>query len=150
MTVARLLYASLCSLLLLAAIPAANAAEMVSVARPEVNMRSGPGTNHEALWMLSQGYPLSVIGREGQWLKVRDFENDTGWVFRGVTGKTPYHIVKGQVVNIRKAPSTRAGIVGKTYYGELLRTLEKRASWVKIEHESGLVGWVSRKLLWGW
>lgn len=150
MTVARILFASLCSLLLLATIPAAQASEMVSVARPEINMRSGPGTNHEALWMLSQGYPLRVVGHKGPWLKVSDFENDTGWVFRGITGKTPYHIVKAKVVNIRSAPTTKSSIVGKSYYGELLRTLEKRASWVKIEHESGLIGWVSRNLVWGW
>ena len=113
-------------------------------------MRSGPGTGHEALWTLSQTYPLKVVGKQGQWLKVSDFENDTGWVFRGVTGKTRYHIVKAKVVNIRSGPTTRARILGKTYYGELLRTLERRQSWVKIEHESGLIGWVSRNLLWGW
>jgi SH3-like domain-containing protein len=129
---------------------AAQAAQMVSIDRPEVNMRSGPGTKYDALWMLSQGYPLRVIGRKGNWYHVRDFENDKGWVYRPLTGKKRYHIVKAEVVNIRSGPSTKNRIVGKTYYGELLRTLDRRKRWVKIRHESGLVGWVSRNRLWGW
>ena len=58
----------------LAAAFGVQAREMVSVQRAEVNLRAGAGTQHEALWVLSRGYPLEVTGRKGQWLKVRDFD----------------------------------------------------------------------------
>ncbi|WP_337877747.1 SH3 domain-containing protein [Caldimonas sp.] len=132
------------------ALPAA-AQTMVSIARPEVNLRAGAGTQHDALWVVSQGYPLQVIGRQGQWLKVRDFENDVAWVYRPLTGHTPHHVVKVQTVNIRSAPSTDSRILGQAQYGEILRTLEKRPSWVRVHHEdAGVTGWVARRLLWGW
>jgi SH3-like domain-containing protein len=137
-------------LLLLLLIPAAQAREMASVARDEINMRSGPGTGHEIVWQLSRGYPLQVLGRKGGWLRVRDFENDEGWVYRSLTGKRQHHVVKSKIVNIRSAPSTRSRIVGKAEYGEVLRTLEKRQDWVKVRNGGGLVGWVARRLLWGW
>ncbi len=131
-------------------IPAAQAKGMVSVDRPEVNMRTGAGTGHEVIWVLARGYPLMVVGQQGKWLKVRDFENDEGWVYRTLTGRKPHMVVKAKVANIRSAPTTRSRIVGKAEYGEVLRTLESRSGWTKIRNETGLVGWVSRKLLWGW
>jgi uncharacterized protein YgiM (DUF1202 family) len=131
-------------------VPTALAQQMVSVARPEINMRSGAGTNHEALWRLNRGYPLKVAGRQGDWLKVSDFEGDEGWVYRPLTGKTPHFVVKSTTANIRSGPGTKHRVVGKAQYGEVLRTLERRAKWAKIRTAAGLTGWVSRSLLWGW
>ena len=129
---------------------AAQASDMVSVAGAEVNMRSGPGTRHEAVWALARGYPLVVVGRQGKWLKVRDFENDQGWVYRSLTDRTPHHIVKAPVANLRRTPSTRATIVGKALYGDVLRTLDRRGQWIKVRHEAGITGWIATRLVWGW
>lgn len=130
--------------------PPAFAQEMVSVSGKEVNMRSGPGTKYPANWALSRGYPLKVIGRQGDWLKVSDFENDSGWIFRSLTSSTPHFVVKAKDVNVRSEPTTKSRVVGKLNYGEVVKTLERKTSWVKIQHESRLQGWVSRPLLWGW
>lgn len=132
------------------AAPAGHAQQMVSVSREDTNMRAGPGTRSEALWSLIRGYPLRVIGRRGQWLKVRDFEGDEGWVFRPLTGPTPYHIVKARDANLRAQPSTRSRVVGRLSYGDILRTLGKRAGWVNVRQENGTRGWVARDLVWGW
>lgn len=123
---------------------------MVSVDSRVLNMRSGPGAQHPTQWQLRRGYPLDVIERQGKWIKVRDFEKDTGWVARSLTGKIPYHVVKSNKANIRSGPGTRYRIVNKASYGQLLRTLDKRPSWVKVQLEDGSQGWVSRHLLWGW
>lgn len=131
-------------------VSAAHAAGMVSIKGSKVNMRAGSGPSHPVLWELSRGYPLTVIGQQGQWLKVRDFENDEGWVFRTLTAKVPHHIVKAKVANIRSGPGTKYRVLGKAKYGELLRTEGKRGSWAKVRHENGVKGWVSRGLLWGW
>ena len=138
------------ALLPLFAAPAAQAQQMVSIDRPEVNMRSGAGTGHEAIWKLNRGYPLIVIGHDGGWLKVRDFENDEGWVAKRLTAKKPHFVVKSTSANIRSGPGTQHRVVGKAAYGEVLRTVERRSKWAKIRNGDGLVGWVSRALLWGW
>lgn len=127
-----------------------SAANMVSVKGPVLNMRSGPGTHNEILWELKKGYPLQVQKRQGRWLKVRDFEGDSGWVARSLIGRAPHHIVKSKVANVRSNPSTNSRIVGKAQYGELVRTQEKRAGWVRVERTDGPNGWISKKLLWGW
>jgi SH3-like domain-containing protein len=126
------------------------AQKMVSVVGKEVNLRTGPGTQHRAEWTLSPGYPLEVIGERGDWLQVRDFENDRGWIHRPLTGTEPHFIVKVKVANVRSEPSTGSRILGRFAYGDILKTLERRTDWVKVQRQGGLRGWVAQKLLWGW
>lgn len=135
---------------LASAMPAAVAANYVSVSRDQINMRTGPATSFESKWMLSRGYPLQLISRKGDWLQVRDFENDEGWVSRSLTNTTPHHVVKSSTANLRSGPGTQHKRVGEASYGEVLRTLERKADWVKVRQEGGVTGWVAKRLLWGW
>jgi SH3-like domain-containing protein len=150
MPLTQRLLGPLCAIALVASVSGVHAREMVSVAKPEINMRSGAGTQHPTQWSLSRGFPLQVTGRKGQWLKVRDFENDTGWVYRPLVNKTPHHIGKSRVANIRSAPGTRSRVVGRAEHGEVLRTLERRTDWVKVQQDGGPKGWIAKRLLWGW
>lgn len=150
MTGTRRLPGVVFALLMLLLMQAAQAREMVSVARPEIHLRSGPGTGHEVTWILSRGYPLQVLARQGRWLRVRDFESDEGWVFRSLTGKVPHYVVKVKVANVRSAPDTCSRIVARAGYGEVLRTLAHRNGWARVRNDRGLAGWVARRLLWGW
>jgi len=151
MTRVRILPSLLTALALLAAVPVASARDMVAVSRNEINMRSGAGTNHEALWVLSRGYPLQVLAKKGQWIQVRDFENDRGWVYKPLTStRSPHHVVKVQILNIRSKPSLHGRIVAKAVHGEILKTLGRKGDWVKVQQEGGPKGWVSRRLVWGW
>jgi SH3-like domain-containing protein len=126
------------------------AQQMVSVSGMEVNMRSGPGTEYPADWRLDRGYPLKVIGSQGSWLKVIDFENDKGWIHRLLTSRTPYHVVKVKVANMRSRPSTGSRVIAELKYGEALKTLGHGRGWVKVQRDGGLRGWVAQRLLWGW
>lgn len=151
MTQFRHLHALLLAFILLPwAIAPAQAREMVSVDRSAANMRTGPGTKHELSWVLQRGYPLMVTGKKGAWVKVSDFEKDQGWVLRSLTGKKPHHIVSAKVANLRSEPNTRSRVVGKLEYGEVLRTVEKRGNWVKVQREPSGTGWVAKNLVWGW
>lgn len=126
------------------------ARDMVSIKGSIVNMRSGPSTRSEALWELKRGYPLQVLKRKGNWLQVRDFENDRGWVARALTSRTPHYIVKASVANIRGGPGTRYRVVGKAERYDLLRTRGVKTGWVQVERSDGVKGWVAKRLLWGW
>lgn len=137
----------LCLTLLL---PSVCRAKMVSVSGNEVNLRSGPSTNYRVKWVLGKGFPLQVVRSKGKWLKVRDFENDTGWIYSPLTSTVPHLVVKRKIVNIRSGPGTNYRIVGKAKYGVVFRTLKRVKGWVKIRHEDGMTGWIARRLLWGW
>mgnify|MGYP001420190610 CR=1 FL=1 len=128
---------------------AAWARDMVSVNGATANMRSGPGTRYPADWTLARGYPLRVVGRQGNWLKVSDFEKDVGWVHRSLLGNKPHHVVKASVANIRQRPTTRSPIVGRLQHGEVVETLGREPGWIRVSAD-GSKGWVAANLLWGW
>ena len=139
-----------CGLLFLFVFTSVAHAEMVSIKRPNVLMRSGPGTQYRIKWELGVGYPLKVVSRKGNWLKVTDFESDTGWIYKKLTARTPYMIVKNKITIIRKAPGKTQPIIGNAVRGVVLRTLRHKKGWVQVRHESGLTGWIRRNTLWGW
>ena len=144
-TVARSLFRGLFALSLGVA-----AQNMVSISGSTVNMRDGPSLQSTVLWELRRGFPLQVTERRGNWLEVKDFEGDTGWVARSLTGDEPHHIVTSKILNVRSGPGLNNEVVVQAQYGELLKTLEKRGDWVRVERETGESGWVSERLVWGW
>lgn len=142
----------ICSLVLLCSLT--SSAEMLSVNTDSVNLRSGPGTNFDIKWEYGKGFPLEVISSKGEWVEVSDFEGDTGWIYKPLLSNTGHMIVKvnkdkDSKINIRSGPGTKYRIVGKAYYGVVFETLEQRDGWAKLKHETGLVGWIKRDLIWG-
>ncbi|MBW2521172.1 MAG: SH3 domain-containing protein [Deltaproteobacteria bacterium] len=135
--------------------PPAAGTTMVSVAGEKVNLRKGPSTQYPVIWELGKGFPLRVIGSQGNWIKVSDFESDVGWIYKNLVSRKPHLIVKTNRnskarINIRSGPGTRYEVVGKAQYGVVFETLKRGEGWVQVRHESGLTGWVKRSLLWGW
>lgn len=141
-------------LVLLLCAPLTAAAKMVSVTGDNVNLRSGPGTNYSVKWKYGSGFPLKVLQEKGDWLKVEDFEGDTGWLYEKLTSRTGHMIVKvhknqDTKINIRSGPGTKYKIVGKAYYGVVFRTIKQQNGWAHVKHDTGLEGWIKRTLLWG-
>lgn len=130
-------------------------AKMASVKGDKVNLRKGPGTQYSVKWEYGNGFPLRVVNKKGAWVKVKDFEGDTGWVHKSLLVYDPQVIVKvnrnrNQKINIRSGPGTKNKIVGKAYYGVVFKSLRKQSGWIHVEHESGLKGWIKSNLVWGY
>lgn len=130
-------------------LPAVCLARMVSISADEVNVRESPSTKSQIKWVLGKGFPLQVISSKGKWLKVRDFENDTGWVYEPLTSRKGHMVVKKKIVNIRSGPGTKYRIKAQAKYGVVFQTLKQIDGWAKVRHQNGTTGWISRKLLWG-
>ena len=142
--------AALLAGLALFAAQAALAQGFVSIKGDVVNVRERPTTRSTVLWELTDGYPLRVTRKTRNWVKVRDFEGDLGWVSRKLVDRDPHHIVKAKIANLRSKPSVRSRILGKLERYELLKTLGRKGSWIQVQRNDGQRGWVSRKLVWGW
>ncbi len=127
----------------------AQAAEMVSVSAPQVMLRSGPGLKHAGTWNVVQGYPLEVLRRQGQWLQVRDFENDRSWVQRSAVGKKPYVIVKARGARLRDRPAAAGRAIGMAQYGEVLPRVGASKGWVQVRTGGNASAWIQTRLVWG-
>ena len=128
--------------------------EMLSIRGNNVYIRTGPGKNYKILWEYGSGFPVSVLEKKGDWLKIKDFEEDTGWIHNSLLINKSQTIVKAnrksdEKINIRKEPNSKSKIVGMAHYGVVFKIVNLQSGWVEVEHESGLKGWISSNLLWG-
>ena len=132
---------------MLAAQTMLQAAEYVSVNKEGVNFRSGPGTKYSAVFELPLNYPLRIVEKKGEWLKVSDFENDKGWIFAPLVSKKKYVIVTVQKGNVRSGAGRNYDDIGDVFREVILEEVKRDGDWVQIRHPK-LKGWVHRKLVW--
>ena len=128
----------------------AQAADFVSIKNATVNVRAQASTNAEILWKLTQGYPLQVEQKQGDWFKVRDFEDTLGWVYAPLVTNSPHRVIKVKVANLRGGPGTNHNVVAKMEQYEVVRTLGSKNDWVQIQRSNGQKGWIAANLTWGW
>ncbi|KGO35123.1 hypothetical protein JT06_04760 [Desulfobulbus sp. Tol-SR] len=127
----------------------AMAAEYVSVVKDGVNVRTAPNTDAPVLMELFQGYPLLVQGKEGDWLKVTDYENDSGYIHSSLVKKGDTVIVNAKKsANMRTEPNATAPVVADVERGVVLIKLSAQDKWVKVKHSGGTVGWIFQPLIW--
>jgi len=125
------------------------AAEFISVKKDNVNVRTGPSTDNPVSMELFAGYPLKVVKKQGDWLKVSDFENDFGWIHKSLVTKGDTVIINAKKsVNMRSGPSTKDSVVADVERGVVLTRITKKGKWTQVRHNSGTVGWVYNPLLW--
>lgn len=122
-------------------------ADYVHVANDGVNLRSGPDTKYSVIYELPQGYPLKVLSRQGQWLKVSDFENDEGWIYAPLVTANSYVIVTVNEGNVRSGPGINNDKIGEVVREVLLKKVGSQGDWIKFEHPK-LKGWIHHKLVW--
>ncbi len=134
---------------LLLFLSASAVAENVSVAGDNVNMRKGPGMNYDVKISYDTGFPLKVTDRNGEWVKVRDFEGDEGWIYSTLVSDKRYVIVKNRgETALKSTPSEKSASVAKATYGVVLYTITAKEGWLKVKHESGIKGWIKQEAVW--
>ena len=126
----------------------AASAERLAVSVSIANIRSGPGRAYGILWAAEKYYPLDVFQKSGQWYHFRDFEGDEGWINKTLLGKFPSIITKTENCNIRSGPDTSFEILFEDEKGIPFQVLERKGSWIQIQHADGDQGWIHESLVW--
>lgn len=134
--------------------PSTSFCETFSIKGERVGLRTSPDQKAKTVWEYGDGFPLEVVKKQGDWLMVKDFENDSGWIHKSNLQKKNQVIIKAnkdteKTINIRSGPTSKDQIVGNAYYGVVFSVLEKKATWLQVRHESGLTGWVKTDFVWG-
>lgn len=126
-------------------------APMKSIVSDKVNVRSGPGTKHDILYRANLGYPVEVEQQLGDWVKIKDWQGDQGWVSKAMVGNIKTVVVLGTDANVRRAPGRTESSLGKVNRGEIYKVLGKKSGWVKLGYydDNQEVGWIREDLVWG-
>ncbi len=129
-----------------------------------VNVRYGPGTDHDIRFKLSAGAAVEVLELRGHWCKIRDSEGNVGWVagwvmnFKGpgedptaregdeeVPVRTAW--VARPEVNVRSGPGTSYDEVAEAVLGTEVIILDRDGDWYKVALDNGTTGYMASWLL---
>lgn len=119
-----------------------------SVKRGEVNVRSGPGNQYPILWIYQRaGYPVQVLAKYDNYYKIRDAEDEEGWVYIGmISGKKTGLIGGRNPAPLYRKDTNTSGIVAKLAPNVVVELGECTPTLCKVEVDD-FKGWIEKSRL---
>ena len=121
----------------------------LSLKKNEVNLRQGPSFKYPIILTYKKKYlPITILDKSETWRKVKDFENNSGWIHVSQLSK------KNSAINIKnnsilfKKPTIYSKPIAKLETGRLVLIKKCKIEWCKIS-SGNYVGWVFKNTLWG-
>lgn len=147
MTFARLIAAT--SIIALAPACVA-AADYKTVGPAPAIFYDAPSHKAPKLYVAPQGMPVEVVLRYGEWVKVRDFYGDAAWTEARRLMARRSVVVRFDGVQVRAADMDSAPVLMSADRGVVLELADPEiATWVKVRHKDGIIGYVKASDLWG-
>jgi len=128
---------------------ASESINFLSLKKNEVNLRQGPSFKYPIKLIYKKKYlPVIILDKYGPWKKIKDFENNTGWIHTVLLSKTKSAInIKNNSVLYKKSTIFSNPIV-KLETGRLVLVKKCKVKWCKIT-SGGYEGWIFKNTLWG-
>ncbi len=121
----------------------------LSLKNNKVNLRQGPSFEYPIKLTYKKKYlPVMIIDRSETWRKIKDFENNSGWIHISQLSKRKSAINIKNYSIIYKNPTIYSKPIVKLELGRLVLIEKCKLKWCKIK-TGGFVGWVFKSTLWG-
>ena len=121
----------------------------LSLKKDEVNLRQGPSFEYPIKLIYKKKYlPVIILDKSGPWKRIKDFENNTGWIHTVLLSK------KKSAINIKnnsvlyKKPTIFSKPIAKLETGRLMLIKKCKVKWCKIT-SGDYEGWIFKNALWG-
>ena len=121
----------------------------LSLKNNEVNLRQGPSFKYPIKLTYNKKYlPVIILDKSETWRKIKDFENNSGWIHVSQLSK------KNSAINIKnnsilfKKPTIYSKPIAKLEAGRLVLIKRCKEKWCKIT-TGGYGGWIFKSSLWG-
>ena len=114
-----------------------------------VNLRQGPSKNYPIkIFYIKKHLPVLIQDTSNNWRKIRDQENNTGWIHRSQLSKKKAAITIDDQVIMFKNPTIFSKPLVVLEKGRLCLISKCKDEWcsVKVEKYSG---WIRKKSFWG-
>ena len=110
-------------------------AEIKSLKNNKTNVRLGPDISYPIKWKYKKKYlPVKILDKHYNWRKIKDFENDTGWIQENVL--------------VFSKPTIFSRPVKKLSQNYSLILKKCSGNWCKVKNKN-VIGWVQKDKLWG-
>ncbi len=121
----------------------------LSLKTSEVNLRQGPSFEYPIILTYKKKYlPILILDKSETWKKVKDHENNTGWIHISQLSKkkTAINIKKNSI--LYKKPTFYSKPIAQLEIGRLVIIKKCKIEWCKIS-SGNFKGWVDKNSLWG-
>ena len=123
--------------------------KFLSLKNNEVNLRQGPSFEYPIKFIYKKKYlPVEILDKSETWRKIKDFENNSGWIHASQLSKKKSAICKKNNSVLYKKPTIFSKPIAKLEIGRLVLIKKCKVKWCKIT-TGGFKGWVFKNALWG-
>ena len=121
----------------------------LTLKKNEVNLRQGPSLEYPIKLIYKKKYlPVIILDKSGPFRKIKDFENNTGWIHVALLTKKKAAInIKNNSV-LYKKPTIYSKPIAKLESGRLVLIKKCKAKWCRIS-SGDYKGWIVKNALWG-
>jgi len=123
--------------------------EFLTLKNNKVNLRQGPSFKYPIKLIYKKKYlPVIILDRSETWRKIKDFENNSGWIHISQLSKKKSGInIKNNSI-LYKKHTIYSEPIAKIESGRLLLIYKCKISWCKVTSDD-YVGWIFKSSLWG-
>ena len=115
----------------------------------KVNLRQGPSFDYPIkIFYKKKFLPVLVLDRSDNFRKIRDHENNTGWVHISQLSKKKAAIVINDKLILFNSPTVYSNPVAILKKGRLVKIKNCKNDWCKVV-TGDFKGWVKKEGLWG-
>ena len=121
----------------------------LSLKNNEVNVRVGPSMEHPIKFIYKKKYlPLEILDKSENWRKIKDFENNSGWIHISQLSRKKTAInIKNNSILFKKS-TIYSKPIAKLEIGRLVLIKKCEIKWCKIT-SGKYKGWIKKNYLWG-
>jgi len=121
----------------------------LSLKKNEVNLRQGPSLKYPNKLIYKKKYlPVIILDKSGPFRKIRDFENNTGWIHIALLTKKKSAINTKNNSILFKKPTIYSKPIARLETGRLVLISKCNLKWCKIT-SGNFNGWIDKSFLWG-
>jgi len=122
--------------------------EVRSLKNTKVNVRLGPSKNYPIKYVYEKKYlPVKIIDEHYNWRKVRDYDNDSGWIHISQLSKIKTTVTMKNNQVVYSSPSIYSKPKVKLEIYQVLTIKKCNRIWCEIKN-SETNGWIKKEHLW--
>ena len=115
----------------------------------KVNLRQGPSFDYPIkIFYKKKFLPVLIQDKSDNFRKIRDHENNTGWIHISQLSKKKAAIVIGKDLIMFKNPTVFSNPIVILKEGRLVKINKCKETWCKVSSDD-FKGWVKNENLWG-
>jgi len=123
--------------------------KFLSLKNSQVNLRLGPSFEYPIKLTYNKKYlPIIILDRSETWRKIKDFENNSGWVHISQLSKKQTAINYKDNSILFKKPTIFSKPLARLEVGRLVLIKKCNLKWCKIS-SGNFNGWIDKNFLWG-